>query len=322
MQQRKLGSQGPELTTIGFGTWAMGGEGKGGANGWGPQDDQDSIDAINTALERGINWFDTAPAYGFGHAEEILGRALGQRRKDVFVATKFGLVWDDQWRITNNARYDSVIRECDASLKRLGTDYIDLYQQHWPDTIGTPVEDSMRAVDDLIKAGKVRFSGVSNFDVPLLERAETVRHVDSLQPQYSLFHREPEDTLLPYCREHGVGVVAYSPLASGLLGGTYTPDKTFPETDWRSGHPDFTGEGLRRNIARVDRLKEVAGRFDKTVAQLAVAWVLANPAVTAAIVGIRRPAHLLGVLPAADWTLDRETLSEIGEIMSTQPAVR
>jgi aryl-alcohol dehydrogenase-like predicted oxidoreductase len=300
----------------------MGGEGKGGANGWGPQDDQDSIDAINTALERGINWFDTAPAYGFGHAEEILGRALGQRRKDVFVATKFGLVWDDQWRITNNARYDSVIRECDASLKRLGTDYIDLYQQHWPDTIGTPVEDSMRAVDDLIKAGKVRFSGVSNFDVPLLERAETVRHVDSLQPQYSLFHREPEDTLLPYCREHGVGVVAYSPLASGLLGGTYTPDKTFPETDWRSGHPDFTGEGLRRNIARVDRLKEVAGRFDKTVAQLAVAWVLANPAVTAAIVGIRRPAHLLGVLPAADWTLDRETLSEIGEIMSTQPAVR
>lgn len=322
MQTRSLGSEGPELTTIGFGTWAMGGEGKGSANGWGPQDDRDSLDSIHTALEHGINWFDTAPAYGFGHAEEILGQGLGNRRKDVFVATKFGLVWDDRWRITNNASYDSVIRECDASLKRLGTDYIDLYQQHWPDTIGTPVEESMRAVNDLIKAGKVRFAGVSNFDVPLLEQAESVRHVDSVQPQYNLFHREPEEEILPYCKRRGTGVVAYSPLASGLLGGSYTSDKTFPKTDWRSDHPDFTGEGLRRNIARVDRLKEIAARSDKTVAQLAVAWVLANPAVTAAIVGIRRPSHLLGILPAADWNLDRETLSEIEEVMSTQPAAR
>lgn len=318
MQTRKLGSEGPEITVIGFGSWAMGGEGKGSANGWGPQDDQDSIDSVHAALEHGVNWYDTAPAYGFGHAEEILGKALGSRRKEVIVATKFGLVWDDQWRITNNSSYDSIMRECDASLRRLGTDYIDLYQQHWPDMIGTPVEESMRAVDDLIKAGKVRYAGVSNFDIPLLERAESVRHVDSLQPQYNLFHRAPEAELLPYCREHGIGVVAYSPLASGLLGGNYTPDKTFPSTDWRSHSPDFTGEGLRHNIGRVNRLKAIAERENRTVAQLAVAWVIANPAVTSSIVGIRRPSHLLGILPAADWTLDAATIAEIDQIFPVE----
>src|SRR4051794_24126863 len=143
MQQRKLGSEGPALTALGFGSWAMGGEGKGNNNGWGPQDDKDSVESVHTALEHGINWYDTAPAYGFGHSEEVLGKALGSRRKDVIVATKFGLVWDDQWRLTNNATYDSIMRECDASLRRLGTDYIDLYQQHWPDNLGTPVEESI-----------------------------------------------------------------------------------------------------------------------------------------------------------------------------------
>lgn len=318
MERRKLGSEGPELTTIGFGCWAMGGQGRGDAGGWGPQDDQESIDAIHTALDAGINWFDTAAVYGLGHSEEVLGKALGSRRKEVIVATKFGLVWDEQGKLTNLASYDSVTHECDASLRRLGTDYIDLYQMHWPDNVGTPVEESIRALDDLIKAGKVRYAGVSNFDVELLRRALSVRHIDSLQPQYSLFHREIEGELLPFCEEHGIGVVAYSPLASGLLGGTYTPDKTFPAGDWRATHPDFTGEGLRRNIARVDRLKEIAQRHGKTVPQLAVAWVLAHSAMTAAIVGIRRPAHLEGILPAADWHLDEETMAEIESVMAEE----
>lgn len=321
MERRKLGSEGPELTTIGFGCWAMGGVGRGDVGGWGPQDDQESVDAIHFALDHDVNWFDTAAVYGLGHSEEVLGRALGDRRKDIILATKFGLVWDDAGHLTNKATYDSVKQECDASLQRLGTDYIDLYQQHWPDAIGTPVEETMRALDDLIKEGKVRYAGVSNFDRPLLERALTVRHVDSLQPQYSLFHREVEAEVLPFCKEKGIGVVAYSPLASGLLGGRYTPDQTFDPTDWRASSPDFTGEGLRRNLEKVERLREIAQRFGRTVPQLAIAWVLSNPAVTSAIAGVRKRSHIQGVLEASDWHLDEETRQEIESVMSEhQPA--
>jgi aryl-alcohol dehydrogenase-like predicted oxidoreductase len=182
---------------------------------------------------------------------------------------------------------------------------------HWPDTEGTPVEESIRAVDDLIKAGKVRWAGVSNFDVPLLERAMSVRHIDSLQPKFNLFDRSIESDILPYCREHGIGIVAYSPLASGLLGGRYTAETTFDPSDWRAGNPDFHGEGLRRNVQRVDRLKEIAARYGKTVAQLAIAWVLSTPGVTSAIVGVRRPGHLESALPAAGWTLDGALKDEI-----------
>ena len=320
MEHRRLGSQGPEITTIGFGCWAMGGNGRGDVGGWGPQDDRESTRAIQTALDAGVNWFDTAAVYGTGHSEEVLGRALGSRRRDVIVATKFGLVWNEDGKLSNLASYDSVMRECDASLRRLGTDYIDLYQQHWPDTAGTPVEETMRALDDLIAAGKVRYAGVSNFDVPLLERALTVRHVDSLQPPYSLFSRDVEVEILPFCRQHGIGVVAYSPLASGLLGGRYTPDQRFDPTDWRASHPDFTGEGLRRNLAKVEQLRSIADRYGKTVPQLAVAWVLSNPAVTSAIVGVRRPDHITGVLPAADWRLDEQARAEIEEVMAGEPA--
>jgi aryl-alcohol dehydrogenase-like predicted oxidoreductase len=237
------------------------------------------------------------------------------------VATKFGLVWDDNGDLTNLASYDSVMRECDASLKRLGTDYIDLYQQHWPDNVGTPVEETMRALDDLKKAGKIRYAGVSNYDVPLLERASSVIHLDSLQPQFSLFHREAEEDLLPFCHQHGMGVVAYSPLASGLLGGKYTEKQTFAEGDWRGSHPDFTGEGLRRNLQKVERLRSIADRAGKTVPQLAIAWVLAHAEVTSAIVGVRRPDHLTTALPAADWELDADTRSEIETAMQEPAAV-
>ncbi|HLJ69451.1 MAG TPA: aldo/keto reductase [Chloroflexota bacterium] len=318
MRTRRLGSQGPELTVIGFGCWAMGGAGWAGS--WGPQDDEESIRSIHTALDAGVNWFDTAAVYGLGHSEEVLGKALGPRRPEVVVATKFGTVWDSQGNLSDRASYESVMRECDASLRRLGTDYIDLYQQHWPDREGTPVEETMRALDDLVQAGKVRYTGVSNYDLPLLQQALAVRHVDSLQPQYNLFSRGVESELLPYCREHGVGVVAYSPLHSGLLGGTYTPDKRFDDGDWRVHNPDFTGEGLRRNLERVDQLRRIADRSGHTVAQLAVAWVLSNPALTAAIVGVRRPSHITGILPAGDWELDEDTRQTIEQIMQPEQA--
>lgn len=318
METRHLGGSGPAITTIGCGCWAMGGLGKTGgwAGSWGTQDDQASVAAIHAALECGVTWFDTAAVYGLGHSEEVLGRALGARRNDVIVATKCGLVWDDQGNVSNNGQYDSVMRECEASLRRLGTDHIDLYQLHWPDTgAHAPVAETMRAFDDLVRQGKVRYVGVSNFDVPLLKEALAVRHVDSLQPPYSMFNRDVEAEVLPFCRESGIGVVAYSPLASGLLGGRYTTAQTFESSDWRSRDPNFTGEGLRRNLEIVEHLRVIAARFDKTVPQLAVAWVLANPAVTSAIVGVRKPEHITGVASAADWRLDEQTIAAIDAIL-------
>ena len=310
METRKLGKNGPEITVIGFGMWAIGGTGW--AGGWGAQDDAASTEAINVALEHGINWFDTAAVYGLGHSEEVLGKALGARRKDVIVATKCGLVWDTNGSITKNGHYESVMRECEASLKRLGTDYIDLYQMHWPDIDArADPEDTMRAMDDLVKAGKVRYAGVSNYDVPLLERSLTVRHVDSLQPPYNMLQREVEAEILPFCQTHGIGVVAYSPLASGLLSGYYDESRAFPDDDWRGHDARFTGQGLRRNLDTVERLRPIAARVDRTVAQLALAWVLANPAMTSAIVGVRKNAHIVDALPAAGQHLDAATLAEI-----------
>jgi aryl-alcohol dehydrogenase-like predicted oxidoreductase len=314
MELRQLGKQGPTISTIGFGCWAMGGD------AWGPQDDQTSIEAIHVALDHGITWFDTAAIYGKGHSEEVLGRGLGTRGQDVVVATKCGLVWDAQGQVSHNGSYASVLRECDASLRRLGTDYIDLYQMHWPDTgAKAPAEETMRAMETLMQQGKVRYVGVSNYDVPLLQRSLSIRHVDSLQPPYNLLTRGVETEILPFCREHGIGVVAYSPLASGLLSGRYTAQSTFASNDWRSRDPDFSGTGLRQRVAIVDRLREIAARWEKTPAQLAIAWVLANPAVTSAIVGVRRPDHILDALPAADWHLDRATLEEIAAVLEEHP---
>jgi aryl-alcohol dehydrogenase-like predicted oxidoreductase len=197
-----------------------------------------------------------------------------------------------------------------VSLKRLGTDYIDLYQMHWPDH-NTPVEETMRALDDLVKAGKVRHVGVSNFDVPLLEQALSVRHVDSEQPPYSLLNRAAEDEILPFCEAHGIGVVPYSPLFSGLLSGRYTSSTMFHPDDWRTRNPEFTGEGLACNVAKVERLRPIAERYGRTIAQLALAWVLANPAITSAIVGMRRSEHVTSSLPAVGLHLDAHTYQEV-----------
>lgn len=309
MQGRRLGKQGPEISVIGFGAWAIGGD------SWGPQDDVASLRSVAAALDAGVNFFDTAAIYGRGHSEEVIGKGLKGHRSRVVLATKCGLVWDETGKVSRNGTYESIVREAEASLRRLGTDYIDLYQMHWPDTDAkAPAEETMRAMDRLVRDGKVRFVGVSNYDVPLLKASLSVRHVDSLQPPYSLFAREVEREILPFCREQGIGVVAYSPLASGLLSGRYTERTTFDAGDWRSRSARHTGEGLRASLEKVERLRHVAGRLGCTVPQLAVAYVLAHPALTSAIVGVRKPEHILDILPAADLSLEPATLAEIRTI--------
>ncbi len=316
MQYRSLGKNGPRISTIGFGAWAMGGSGW--AYSWGSQDDTESERAVHAALDAGITFFDTAAVYGLGHSEEVLGRALGARRKDVVLATKCGLVWDESKRIHRNGHYASVLREAEQSLRRLGTDWIDLYQLHWPDTeSGSRVEDTLRAMEELVRSGKVRWVGLSNFDAEGLGRALQVRHIDALQPPYSLLARQVEDRVLPVCQSNGVGVVAYSPLASGLLSGRYGPDTRFAAEDWRSRSAAHTGEGLRRNLAMVDRLRPIAESTGRTVAQLAIAWVLSHPAMTAAIVGVRHPGHVRDAVPAADWNLSADERQAIEAARTT-----
>ncbi|NOU71087.1 aldo/keto reductase [Paenibacillus sp. LMG 31458] len=313
MRYRKLGKNGPEISVIGFGSWAIGGGGW--ASAWGNQDDELSEESVRVALYNGINFFDTAAVYGLGHSEEVIGKALKGDRDKVVLATKCGLVWDENKNISKNGTYDSILREAEASLRRLGTEYIDLYQMHWPDTdANAPAEETMRAMDKLVQDGKVRYVGVSNYNVSLLEASLSVRHVDSLQPPYSILRPAVEKEILPFCLEKGIGVVAYSPLTSGLLSGNYTYDTKFSDDDWRSRNAAHTGEGLRKNVDRVEKLKGIASRYGMTMPQLAIAYDLAHPALTSALVGVRKPSHILSVLPAIDVTLDEATLAEIRKI--------
>ena len=309
MNTRQLGKEGPWLTEIGLGTWAIGGPWDWG---WGPQDDRDSIRTILRALELGINWIDTAAVYGLGHAEEVVASALKGRRSEVFIATKCGLVWDDRGNVVRNNRPESIMRECEASLRRLNTDYIDLYQIHWPDA-NTPVEESWEAMIRLQEQGKVRYIGVSNFDVPLLERCEALHHVNSLQPPYSLLNRKVEKNILPWCQQHGVGVVAYSPMQSGLLTGRFDKSRLAPD-DWRHKSPYFKEPQLSKNLQFAEKLKPIAAKYDKTVAQLAISWVLMHPAVTSAIVGARRPEQIEEIVGGAGWKIEEEDMQEINKL--------
>ncbi len=316
MVTRRLGSDGPEITALGLGTWAMGGPWQ---FGWGPADDAESVAAIRRAVEQGVGWVDTAPLYGHGHAEEVLANALEPLRpgEDVLVFTKCGRRFPAPGE-DRPIRYDltpgSIREECEQSLRRLGIERIDLYQFHWPDiATGTPVEESWEAMAALQDEGKVRWLGVCNFSLEQLERIERVRHVDSLQPSLSLLSRHPLEASIPWCREHGTGVLAYSPLASGLLTGSFgreSVDRLAPD-DWRRRASAFTEPMLSRNLALVERLRPVADRHGCSVAALAVAWTLAIPGVTAAIVGARRPSQLDGWIGAADVTLSAEDLAEI-----------
>jgi len=313
MRRRRLGSQGPELSVVGVGAWAIGGPWR---FGWGPQDDNESIAALHRAFDSGVNWVDTAAVYGLGHSEEVVGQVLRERGADTLVFTKCGRPW--YGRPGNEPTYDlrpeTVRFELEQSLKRLGTDHVDLYQFHWPDTeTGTPVEASWAAMAELVSEGKVRWAGVSNFDVGLLERCERVRHVDALQPPYSLLDRAAAAELIPWCAANGTGVIGYSPLGSGLLSGGFDADRVrdLPADDWRRSDPEFRPPRLEANLELARRLEPVAARHGVPVAAAAVAWVLATEGVTGAIVGARRPSQVDGWLPAGDLRLTGDDLAAL-----------
>jgi aryl-alcohol dehydrogenase-like predicted oxidoreductase len=306
---RPLGRSGLNLTTVGFGAWAAGGGGW--SFGWGPQDDDASVAAMRHAIERGVNWIDTAAVYGLGHSEDVVGRFLRTvtPRERPFVFTKCGLQWDEQDPMTVSRRTlqpDSIRRECEASLRRLGVERIDLYQFHWPDEGGVPVEDSWDAMVRLVEQGKVRAAGVSNFDLKLLECCEARRHVDSLQPPFSMIKREAAGSQIPWCAAHGTGVICYSPMQSGILTDAFSAERvaTFAADDWRRRGPEFKSPQLEKNIVLRDALQPIAARHGTTVSAVAIAWVLAWPAVTGAIVGARSAQQVDGWLSGASLTLD------------------
>ncbi|HVF06516.1 MAG TPA: aldo/keto reductase [Frankiaceae bacterium] len=312
-----LGTSGIEITRVGFGAWAIGG------TGWGGQDDDDSVAAITAAVEAGINWIDTAAFYGYGRSEEVVGRALRELQGDApYVFTKCGLRWDDAGDPHNAMAPDSVRQECEDSLRRLGVETIDLYQVHWPPTDGTPLDEYWSVMAELKQSGKVRAIGLSNHDVKQLEQAEGVAHVDTLQPPFSLIRRDAAADVIPWCAENDSGVIVYSPMQAGLLSGAMTAERiaTLPDDDWRKSNEDYTGDNGRRNLALADALRPVADRHGVPVAAVAVAWVLAWPGVTGAIVGARRPEQIQGWLPAATLALTDEDLDEIAAAVATTGA--
>ncbi len=324
MITRKLGETGPELTTVGFGAWAIGGPWR---YGWGEVDDDDSIAAIRRAVELGVNWVDTAAVYGLGHSEEVVGRAVQPYRvgEEVFLFTKCGRRWEGRpdGTIGNDLRPESIREECERSLLRLGVERIDLYQVHWPDwTTDTLLEDSWGTMAELVEEGKARWIGVSNFDVEQLARCEAVRHVDSVQPPLSLLARGVRTTVLPWAVEHGTGVLCYSPLASGILTGAFDHARIagLDGDDWRRGAPSFQEPLISRNLALVDRLRAIADELGTTVPAVAVAWVLAQPGVTATIVGGRTPRHVEGWAVASDVVLDDAVLRALDEAIVTTGA--
>jgi aryl-alcohol dehydrogenase-like predicted oxidoreductase len=313
---KRLGLTDMHITRAGFGAWAIGGPDW--AVGWGAQDDSASIDAIRYAVERGINWIDTAAVYGLGHSEEVVREALSGIPKTArpYVFTKGGLVWDEANRKALPARVGapaSIRREVENSLKRLGVERIDLYQMHWPAQDGTSLEEYWQALLDLKAEGKVRAVGLSNHNAAQLERADRLGHVDTLQPPFSAIHRDSATTELPWCREHQTGVIVYSPMASGLLTGSFTATRAraLPKDDWRASSTDFTGNGLKRNLALADALTPIAARHHTTVASVAVAWTLAWPGVTGAIVGARSAEQVDGWLDAVTLQLTTEDLADI-----------
>jgi aryl-alcohol dehydrogenase-like predicted oxidoreductase len=318
-----LGRTKLEITRLGLGAWAIGGGGWQG--GWGPQDEEESVATILRAVELGINWVDTAAAYGLGHAETVVGKALRRLPEDdaPYVFTKCGLVWEPgATTVSNVLAPDSIRRECDDSLRRLGVDCIDLYQVHWPSHDSTPIEESWATMAELVDLGKVRYIGVSNFDVDLLARCDAIRPVDSFQPELNLVTREAAGTTIPWCVEHGTGVIVYSPMRSGLLTGAFSPERVagLPSDDWRATHPDFTEPGLSRNLDLVRRLESVASSVGCSLPDLAVAWALLWPGVDGAIVGARRPDQVQGWLAAATVELGDADIAEISAALEASGA--
>jgi aryl-alcohol dehydrogenase-like predicted oxidoreductase len=324
MEHRKLGNTDFAITPLGLGAWAMGGGDWEYA--WGPQDDKDSIDTIHRALDLGINWIDTAAVYGLGHSEEIVARALTQlpHSKRPYVFTKCSLVWDDHRNITHNLAPASLRRELDSSLRRLQVETIDLYQIHWPSFPGAEtksrIEEAWTTLSDLQESGKIRYIGVSNFGVVQMEQIRAIAPISSLQPPYSMLRRGIEAEILPYCAAHGIGVLAYSPMQAGLLTGAMTRERVagFPKDDWRRRSAEFQEPKLTRNLELVERLRAIGARHGRSPAEVAIAWTLRLPALTAAIVGARRPSQVDGFIAAGEFRLDE---AEIEEIECSLPAV-
>jgi aryl-alcohol dehydrogenase-like predicted oxidoreductase len=327
MTLRTLGQTDLKITPIGIGAWAIGG-GK-WEFAWGHQDDAESIAAIHAGLDRGINWIDTAAVYGLGHSETVVGRAISGRAKRPYVFTKCSLVWNKSGKITHNLQAASIRREAESSLKRLQIDTIDLYQIHWPAWHDAPesaspgsIEEAVGALAKLQAEGKIRHIGVSNFDAQQMQRALKVAPIASLQPQYSLIATDVESSILPFALQNRIGVIVYSPMASGLLSGAMTRERIagLPEDDWRKRSANFQEPLLSRNLALVERLRAVGQRYNATPGEIAIAWTLRNPAVTGAIIGVRSAQQVSGIAGAADVQLGADEMLDIEQALTRQAA--
>jgi aryl-alcohol dehydrogenase-like predicted oxidoreductase len=319
MDTRRLGNSDVMITPIGIGAWAMGGSGW--TWSWGPQNDNDSITAIHEALDRGINWIDTAAVYGLGHSEEVVKQALRGRNHRSYVFTKCERTWDENGKLGGRLKAASIRRECEDSLRRLGVDVIDLYQIHWPEP-DADIEEGWTEMARLKEAGKVRHIGVSNFNVAQMKRAAAIAPITSLQPPYSMLARDVENSILPYALQNNIGVIVYSPMYSGLLSGGMTRQRasSLAAEDWRLQNPNFREPLLSRNLRLVELLKEVGGRHGRTAGEVAIAWTLHNPAVTGAIVGMRNPKQVAGVIGAGSFRLASKEFEEIEEALQQEVA--
>jgi aryl-alcohol dehydrogenase-like predicted oxidoreductase len=327
MTLKTLGQSNLRITPIGIGAWAIGG-GK-WEFAWGTQDDSESIAAIHAGLDHGMNWIDTAAVYGLGHSETVVGRAIKGLRTRPYVFTKCSLVWDESGKISHNLQAASIRREAESSLKRLNVDSVDLYQIHWPAWRGGPesaspgsIEEAVGALAELRAEGKIRHIGVSNFNAPQMQRALNVAPITSLQPPYSLLATDVESSILPFALEHKIGVIVYSPMASGLLSGAMTRERiaAFPEDDWRKHSPNFQEPLLSRNLRLVERLRAIGQRYNATPGEVAIAWTLRNPAVTGAIIGVRSAQQVNGVAGAADLKLSDNDMLGIEQALIRQAA--
>jgi aryl-alcohol dehydrogenase-like predicted oxidoreductase len=319
MTTLRLGRSGPEITRIGLGTWAIGGSGW--KYGWGSQEDEDSVAVIHEAIDLGINWIDTAAVYGLGHSEEVVGRALKGKRDKVLVATKCSRTWSTDGSIASVLDADSIREELEASLRRLKTDRIDLYQVHWP-TPDPKIEEAWTEIARAVKAGKVRWAGVSNFNPQQMRRIQGILPITSLQPPFSMLRREVEKEILPFCAQNGIGVICYSPMQMGLLSGKFNRERvaSLAADDLRGTNPYFIEPALSRNLELVEKLRPIAQRRGRSVGELAIAWVLSRPGVTAAIVGGRRPGQAKELAGAADWVLSEDELAAIGKALAEREA--
>lgn len=319
MTTRKLGNSDLEITSIGIGSWAIGGGGWQFA--WGAQDDNESVAAIRSALDKGMNWIDTAAVYGFGHSEEIVAAAVKGLSKRPYIFTKCGRLGRDDGSIYGSLKAASVRKECEASLKRLKVDTIDLYQIHWPDP-DADIEEAWTELAKLRQEGKLRWIGVSNFNVAQMKRVRAIAPITSLQPPYSLIRPAVQEEILPYAKSQNIGVIVYSPMCAGLLTGKMTRERAagLPQDDWRRRNVEFQEPNLSRNLELVELLKKIGSRHGRTPGEVAIAWTLNNPAVTAAIVGVRRPDQVDGIAGALEFRLSPEEVTEIDQFSSSLAA--